>query len=537
MTPILSHSTAKASAGRHARPRRAMVLIVVMVVVAALSLGALAFSALMVSQREVTLMTGRNIQAVALAESGIEAARQFLREQPDVQLADGAWHEDPDCFQGVLVVDDEEPRRRGRFSIVAPGGDTSLDGVRFGLECESAKLNLNILLSGKLGAKVARDRLMALPDMTEEIADAILDWLDPDDEPREFGAEAEYYESLDPPYQPANGPFQCLDELLDVRGVTAEHLYGADQDRNGTVDPNASDASDGDNPCGWSAYLTLFSRERLCQADGQPKINLNQDDAEALYDALKTALDEEAAKFIVGYRQQKKPQGGNETTSGANSNGTGATMSGASSAGGGNTASEKRPTGELDLTQPLRRKIGGVLDLVGVKIKVKYKGSKKAVEVGPLFRKDPETMGEYLPKLTGVVTTNPAPTAAGRINVNLAPTVVLAGVPGVDATLAEEIVRRRPEDPLSVEPQQRHPTWLLLDGLVSLKQMKAMLPYLTAGGSVYQVQSAGFFDEGGTVARLHAVLDATESPPRMLLLKNLTPLGRGFDPTDLGAEP
>ena len=38
--------------------------------------------------------------------------------------------------------------------------------------------------------------------MTEEIADAILDWLDEDEEPREYGAESDYYSSLSPGYAP-----------------------------------------------------------------------------------------------------------------------------------------------------------------------------------------------------------------------------------------------------------------------------------------------------------------------------------------------
>ena len=45
--------------------------------------------------------------------------------------------------------------------------------------------------------------------MTEAIADAILDWIDPDDAPRPFGAEAEYYQGLGVPYVPRNGVPQC----------------------------------------------------------------------------------------------------------------------------------------------------------------------------------------------------------------------------------------------------------------------------------------------------------------------------------------
>src|SRR5690606_13432288 len=141
-------------------------------------------------------------------------------------------------------------------------------GVRFGLEDESARLNINTLLfideqaaaldlaesalggdamaalagagasggadsaSGGTGGSAssggdlanlaatgdARQLLMALPGMTEDIADAILDWIDEDDEPREYGAEIDYYAALG--YAPANGPLTTIEQLLLVRGVT-----------------------------------------------------------------------------------------------------------------------------------------------------------------------------------------------------------------------------------------------------------------------------------------------------------------------------
>lgn len=56
------------------------------------------------------------------------------------------------------------------------------------------------------------------------LADAILDWIDPDDLRRAQGAEAEAYgggHTL-----PRNGPIPVLDELRHVRGMSPELLYG-----------------------------------------------------------------------------------------------------------------------------------------------------------------------------------------------------------------------------------------------------------------------------------------------------------------------
>ncbi len=133
---------------------------------------------------------------------------------------------------------------------------------------------------------------MNLPGMTDEIADAILDWLDSDEQIRQYGAETEYYSTLQPPYQAKNGPLSTIEELLLVRGVNPWLLFGCDVNRNGRIDadepsnvnlPNV-DNSDGSMNQGWSAYLTLYSKEKNVQPNGQPKINLNQSDMQTLTD-------------------------------------------------------------------------------------------------------------------------------------------------------------------------------------------------------------------------------------------------------------
>ena len=83
---------------------------------------------------------------------------------------------------------------------------------------------------------------MGLPGMTEDVADAILDWMDEDDEVRDYGAEASYYQGLSPPYRP-NGPLDTVEELLLVRGVTPQLMFGSDTNRNGMVDVHETSAS------------------------------------------------------------------------------------------------------------------------------------------------------------------------------------------------------------------------------------------------------------------------------------------------------
>src|SRR5207253_3613271 len=126
-----------------------------------------------------------------------------------------------------------------RFSVVAPLGvdeGQQTPGYRFGVTDEAGKLNLNALVALDPTGKVAHDVLILLPNMTEEIADAIIDWIDADDEPRANGAESDYYSGLG--YRCKNGPLDTLEELLLVRGVTPQLLFGSDTNRNGKMDAN-----------------------------------------------------------------------------------------------------------------------------------------------------------------------------------------------------------------------------------------------------------------------------------------------------------
>ena len=88
---------------------------------------------------------------------------------------------------------------------------------------------------GKIGLNRADETLLRRvfanlgldQDTQEALADAILDWRDPDSLVRLHGAEDEYYLALPRPYAAKNGPFDSVEELLLVRGVTRELLFGA----------------------------------------------------------------------------------------------------------------------------------------------------------------------------------------------------------------------------------------------------------------------------------------------------------------------
>jgi general secretion pathway protein K len=88
--------------------------------------------------------------------------------------------------------------------------------------------------SGKININRADARLLKMIlspfDLDDEgkniIVDSILDWRDTDDLYRINGAEDDYYQSLEEPYNTKNSYFDSIDELLLVRGVTPEIFFG-----------------------------------------------------------------------------------------------------------------------------------------------------------------------------------------------------------------------------------------------------------------------------------------------------------------------
>ncbi|NLD36354.1 MAG: type II secretion system minor pseudopilin GspK [Desulfatiglans sp.] len=64
------------------------------------------------------------------------------------------------------------------------------------------------------------------PEEAEDIVDNIKDWIDRDDEPTRFGAEASYYQSLEKPYPCANSPLRSISEMIYIRGITGKLLFG-----------------------------------------------------------------------------------------------------------------------------------------------------------------------------------------------------------------------------------------------------------------------------------------------------------------------
>ncbi|MEW5011790.1 MAG: hypothetical protein AB1Y22_09535 [Cycloclasticus sp.] len=121
-----------------------------------------------------------------------------------------------------------QPVEAARWQVADNAYRINFDGqpISINIYDEAGKLNINRLDRSILLAVLSS--LVAEPLAAEKLTDAILDWVDADDQVREYGAEkgGEQPASMGLEYMPANRPFKHLDELMRVQGMNAV-LYQA----------------------------------------------------------------------------------------------------------------------------------------------------------------------------------------------------------------------------------------------------------------------------------------------------------------------
>jgi type II secretory pathway component PulK len=175
----------------------------------------------------------------------------------------------------------------------------------WGLVDEGSKLNLNI---------VTTNMLLELPNMTPELAAAIIDWRDADSDVTQGGAETDYYQRLTPAYSAKNTNYESIGELRLVAGMNLDLLFGEDANLNGILDQNENDAvtslpednRDGRLDPGFLEYFTVYTRI--------PTIGTNINDQAGLQALLQAALGASRAQQL---RTQPQGAGPAEAAGGA----------------------------------------------------------------------------------------------------------------------------------------------------------------------------------------------------------------------------
>ncbi len=199
--------------------RRGSALIAVYWAIALLSLAVFTTVSLLFGEVESRASQGQLFRAKQLAEMGLAVAAN-----PEVEPGDN-----------ILFAQVSE-----------------LESYKAIIESEAGRLNLNATLARE-DLEVLQ-RLFILWGLVEEesvaLSEALLDWIDPDDEVTGLGAEFPFYESIGRPDLPRNGQFLSLDEVMQVQGFNQV----------ARVNPN------------WRSAFTLWGNGKLDLADAMPDV-------------------------------------------------------------------------------------------------------------------------------------------------------------------------------------------------------------------------------------------------------------------------
>lgn len=221
----------------------------------------------------------KGVQLTAIADSGINIALAVLQydageNEFDSFLEDWALLE-TETFSGFFPNGQLRIRIHdlsGRLAInnlVGKSGEGQ-QGVDAAIEKETRRILFQLLLSGAFPVDNETE--------AQGIVDAIVDWIDADDNESDFGAESNYYQGLEPPYAARNQPLRYIEELLLIKGVTPALLFGS-----GTS-------------AGLADFLTVYT------SDG--KININTA-SPLLIQSLEPLISEELVAKLDAYRKDK----------------------------------------------------------------------------------------------------------------------------------------------------------------------------------------------------------------------------------------
>jgi type II secretory pathway component PulK len=204
MSRFSSHFRTRQSRPRLDGRRRGSILIITMIVIFTLASIVLVFSRRMAVEAIASANQTAYIQAGTIEKGAEQYVMQLLNVNSSM-----AMDLTQDYFEAVPCGD-------GYFWIVRPQYYED-DLPLFGLVDECSKVDINY---------AGYESLIYLPGMVDSVASAIVDWRDTDDNVYNTGAESQYYLTLPQPYYCKNQPFDTVEELLMVAGMTRAALYG-----------------------------------------------------------------------------------------------------------------------------------------------------------------------------------------------------------------------------------------------------------------------------------------------------------------------
>lgn len=193
------------------RSERGVALLLVLWIITILMVIVMSFSFLTKTEANSTFFFKEGTEKKLLAEAGLERAKMEIIHRQTYRL------------QAAVLEGNEVVTINGKPNEVSVGSGKYV----FILTQESGKININTMndVTGALLNTLLKN-LGISEDQADVIVDSIMDWVDKDDVHRLHGAENQYYESLPKPYKTKNGPVDTLEELLLVKGMTPDILFG-----------------------------------------------------------------------------------------------------------------------------------------------------------------------------------------------------------------------------------------------------------------------------------------------------------------------
>jgi type II secretory pathway component PulK len=360
----------------------------------------------------------------------------------------------------------------GLFWILRPVGENQTQ-YSYGIVDEASKLNVNT---------ATLDMIARLPGMTTEFAASIIDWRDTDTDVTSGGAESEYYLMLPDPYECKDGPLETVEELFLVRGATQEILFGQDVNRNGIIDPAESNIILSGTTSSTGARLDLG-----------------------------------IINFVTVYSVEpgSSPAAAGSLTSGSLTSGS--STSGAATAD--QLVNVNDPQQSQALTSLLQQyvatnRLPGVLDRV--------RRERPFRSIIDFYYRAGLAIDEFQ-RFDDKVTTG-LTDQQGLINVNTAPTEVLACLPQLDEGDVAALLVHRPTGTVD------HPGIAWVTQALTREKAVAIGPYITAKSYQFSADIVSITSTGRAFKRCRVVVDARESPPKVIYRQNLSHLGWPLDP-------
>lgn len=188
--------------------------------------------------RNTALAQQERVRLDALVLGGLHFARAALLLDQQANTYDSlfdSWNTfEPSKLQALLAEEGERIQVQlvvadmgGRLQVNALGQDAFGPGLMLGAEDAGRRAAAAQERYRRLWRRfLASGRFAIGQEEIEPLLDALADWVDKDQQARPLGAEQGYYQLQEPPCNPRNAPIRFVEELLLVRGMSKELLYG-----------------------------------------------------------------------------------------------------------------------------------------------------------------------------------------------------------------------------------------------------------------------------------------------------------------------